>query len=237
MPIPIGLPCLSAYNGPSGPIPTLDMRCCVMRSSLLALPILLFAVAGPGPAQEPTTTPYFPLKAGYQWTYRAGKEQVVVQVEKQVTLEFKRNEKGPLETATGFELKMTSPQGKFTEQVAVLDDGVYRFSSAGKTIKPPLRILKLGTKGAPDWTVDSKTEEGKTISGKFVLGQEKLRLTINGKAIDLDTYTATCKEMQVDDQQMSITYWYAKDYGLVKRHVKIGNTESTQELEQFKTAP
>jgi hypothetical protein len=208
----------------------------MQRSVFAGLPILLL-FAGSMRAQQPIETAYFPLKVGSQWTYRAGKDQVVVQVDKQVTLEFKRDDKADKsEKAVGYQLKITSGQGDVTEQVAVLDDGVYRFSTAGKTIKPPLRFLKLG-KGSPEWTVDCKTEEGKPITGKFVLGTDMVRLTINGKPLELKTYTATCKDLQVDDKHMEITYWYAENFGMVKQHIKIGKQEITRELEQFKPAP
>ena len=240
----MGLSRAALYNGRVAGSTTLYTRCRVMRRSVFAgLPILLLTVAASRSAQEPALhqADYYPLKVGHQWTYRAGTDRVVVKVEKQVTLEFKRDEKAKSETAIGFQVRIISGQGETTEQVAVLDDGVYRFATAGKAIKPPLRFFKLG-QGALEWAVDSRTEDGKPITGKFVLGTEAIALTVNGEKIY--TYTSTCKQLLIGDKEMAITYWFAKEDlkkkepgGLVKQHIRIGKQDITLELEEFKAGP
>ncbi len=58
--------------------------------SLLLMPLLTLTAMA---QEKPRSTPYYPLKAGNEWTYRAGKESVVVRVDKEVTLQFTGNEK------------------------------------------------------------------------------------------------------------------------------------------------
>ncbi len=123
------------------------------------------------------------------------------------------------------------------EQVAVLPDGVYRFSTAGKAIKPPLRFFKFGVKPGDSWAVDSKTEDGKTLKGAFVAGVDKLTVTLGGKQVELTTWTVTSKDFTVDDEETALKTWFAENIGMVKQYVRIGKHESTLELREFKAAP
>jgi hypothetical protein len=203
---------------------------------LAVLGLGFFAAAG---AQDlkPITHPFYPLKVGNQWTYRAGKETVVIAVVKEVPFDNAPDIKtGKEKRAIGYALKIGNGERDVAEQVAVLEGGIYRFSAAGKSIKPPLLFFKLPlnlVKGEA-WQVDCKTEDGKTIRGSFVGGTETLRLTLNGKAVELPTVTITSKDFHVDDHEMSITYWFARDIGLVKQRVRTGKDEVTMELESFK---
>lgn len=201
--------------------------------------ILTLSLAGTVAAQDlkAITHPFYPLKVGNQWTYHSGKETVVITVVKEVTLDNAPDDKiGKDKRAVGYTLKIGSADREVAEQVAILEGGIYRFSAAGKGIKPPLRFFKLPlnlVKGEA-WQVDCKTDDGKTIRGSFVGGTETLRLTLNGKAVELPTVTITSKDFRVDDHEMSITYWFARDIGLVKQRVRTGSNEVTMELQSFK---
>ena len=199
----------------------------------------LFVFAGFAPAQDSLIQhPFYPLKVGHQWTYRSGKEQVVVQVEKEVPLEFKRDDKAERsEKAVGAQLKITSGSREVTETVAVLSDGVYKFTTAGKTLKPPLRFFKfpLDPVKKEEWKIDSKTDDGKLRQGRFISGTDTLKLAINGKpAEDVDTVTITSADFRGDGQDLAVKFWFARGLGVVRQQVRIGKTEMTLELEQFK---
>lgn len=201
----------------------------ILLACLLAL-VVTFASAAWAQDRH-LTHGLYPLKVGQQWTYRSGKETVVIRVEKEVPIDVGSTDKK--DRVIGFLLKIGSGPREVAEQVAVLDDGVYRFSSAGKAITPPVQFLKF--KGE-SWQVASRTEDGKLIRGTFVLGADTIQLTINGKQEKLQTFTVTSKDFLVDDQEMSIKYWFARDLGMVKQHVRTGKHEVTLELEEFKQA-
>jgi hypothetical protein len=203
---------------------------------------LLLAAVGSATAQDlkPITHPYYPLAVGNQWTYRSGKEKVVITVVKEATLDNAPDEEvGKDQRALGYTLKIASGERVATEQVAVLKGGIYRFSAAGKGLKPPLRFFKLplNLQKGESWQVACKTEDGKTIRGSFAGGTKTLRLTLDGKVVELPTVAITSKDFRVDDREVFITYWFAKDFGLVKQRVRTGKNEVTMELESFKKAP
>ncbi len=196
------------------------------------LPVLLLLLAAPGFAQEAgkaISHPFYPLKVGNQWTYRSGNERVVIRVDKEVLLKAPKDE-----NVTGFLLRETSGPREVTEEVAVLADGVYRFRSAGKAIKPPLRFFKFPLEKGDSWKIDSKTEDGKVLRGTFVAGTDTVELTLGGKAQKVAAVTITCKDFQIGDERMSITYWFARDLGMVKQQVHSGKHDGTLELIDFK---
>jgi hypothetical protein len=197
--------------------------------------VLLLTMVARAPAQDPPIAlDYYPLKVGAKWTYKAGKskEPVVIQVRKEVSLDLPPSDKaGAPEKAAGFQLKITSGDRTGTEEVAVLRDGVYRFSENGKAIKPPLRFFKLPLEAGKSWTAEWKVEDGKPNRAEFTAGAETLEVAINGKREKLPTVIITSKDA---NQDTAITYWFAKGYGLVKEVVRIGKNESTLELTEFK---
>jgi hypothetical protein len=213
------------------------------------LPTLILALVCTAQAQGPTlfTTPFYPLKVGHQWTYRSGKETVVIRVDKEVRIDIARDEKGvPVgitrddksakDQRIGFNLKITSGPREATEQVAVLDDGVYRFHTGGRATKPPLRFFTFKVQPGDSWPVACKTDEGKAIRGSFVVGTDTIELMLNGKKEKLVTVTITSKDYHVDDMEASLKYWFARDYGMVKQQTRAGKYETTLELEEFKAA-
>jgi hypothetical protein len=211
-----------------------------MTRILRCLPALFFTLALGAQAQQPAKiyeSPYYPLKLGTQWTYRSGKELVVIRVDREVPLDFSRDGKDT-EKVTGFVLKIGSGPGETTEQVAVLKDGVYRFVAAGKAYRPPLLFFKITNEvvAGGSWQAVCKLDDGKAVNVTFVGGSEKIRQTINGKAQDLQAVKISTKNLQADDREMATTSWFVKDHGLVKQHVRIGKNETTLVLEEFKPA-
>ena len=201
------------------------------------LPVLMLALAAPVPAQaqdKPSANPYYPLKVGHEWTYQSGKESVVIRVEKTVPLELMRDDK--IDRATSYILKVSSGPREVSEQVAVLADGVYRFSTAGKNLKPALRFFKFPPAVGDSWMVDCKTDDGKVIRGKYVAGTETIQVMIGRNLIELKTVTVTGQDFLFDGQTMATKSWFAENYGLVKQHVRIGKHEVELELREFKEA-
>jgi hypothetical protein len=201
----------------------------------------IFAV--PATAQDkPLTTPYYPLKVGAEWTYRAGKETVVVRVDKEVRLEFNSDGKDDKTKLIGFRLSTSSGsrEREVMETIVIVADGVYRFRTAGKLIKPPLRFLKLpvNEKESESWKVDSMSADGTAIRGAFVTGKETIQLVLAGRMLELPTVTVTSKDFQIGNKSMSVKYWFAENLGLVKQRVQIGKDDPvTLELQEFKAGP
>jgi hypothetical protein len=200
------------------------MRRCAI---LILLPLTLAAAGQQKDKQDkpepPVANAYYPLQVGREWTYRAGKETVTVRVDRQVPLELKKDDKST--KVTGYVLRIGSGPREATEQVAALADGVYRFTTAGKAIRPPLRFLKSPIKPGDSWPIESKTADGKTYSGTFVAGSEAIQITLNGRMTELPTVTVKSKDLRIDDKKIEINYWFAENIGMVKEQVRIGAGE------------
>jgi hypothetical protein len=204
----------------------------------VCLSALILSVACTALAQErPLIHPFYPLKVGHQWTYRSGKDTVVIRVDQEVPIAITRDDLSAKDQRViGFDLKIATGSREVTERVAVLPDGLYRFQTGGKATKPPLRFFKFEVKSGDFWQVACETSEGKVIRGTFVVGSDTIELMLNGKKQKLETVTITSKDYQVDGQEVSLKYWFARDKGVVKQQSRTGKHETTLELEEFKKA-
>jgi hypothetical protein len=191
------------------------------RSILVILALLVLATS-PGIGQQDAG--YFPLKVGSKWHYRSGDEKVIVQVAKAEILEFAKK-KGK-EKVPGFTLKITSAGRELTEQVAVIpDDGVYRFSTAGKEIVPPLCILKFPIKKGNSWPIDSLCKD-QPIKGNFTC--DEADITVPAFKNKFRAVTTSFK-----GPKMSFEYYFAPGFGIVKQRIDVGNFKVVLELEKF----
>jgi hypothetical protein len=210
---------------------------------------LLLASAGPGQTQktEPMEvhSDYYPLGAGYQWTYKATvneapPQKVTIMAGKPEVFEYKFtvDKKEISEQAVRYPLKIVSGPKEslkqMNEQVAVLKDGVYRISTAGKDtsppkeITPPLRFLKLPVKGGETWTV-SATSENVALAGTFTSDMEPVKVPLG----NFETLHVSSPDFQLGNEKMAVDYWFAKDVGLVKQRVRVGKSNVVLELEAF----
>jgi len=197
------------------------------RFATFILAGVLLAVAL-GRAQE-ISSPYYPLKVGSKWHYRVGEDQkLLVQVAKAEEFKIVRSlgkDKAKEEKVAGFTLEMVSGgRPALKEQVAILPDGVYRFSYAGKEVTPPLCILKLPPKKGDTWQVDSMIGDVKA-KGTFRSGEAEI-----GK---LKCITSVLQYGETDSRKIVLEYYFAPGLGIVKQHVRVGNIESTMELEKY----
>jgi len=85
----------------------------LLLTCLLAL-VVTFATAA-WAQDKRFTHPLYPLQVGHQWTYRSGKETVVIRVEKEVPIDITRNEKK--ERVISFTLKIGSGRPRTMEWV------------------------------------------------------------------------------------------------------------------------
>lgn len=173
----------------------------------------------------------FPLDVGNTWTYRVtekdskSEQRVTVRVDGLETLEIDAK-KVPVAR-----LEIRSGDRKLVEHVAVQADGIYRFSSADKTITPALCFLKLGVMTGHSWQVEA-TSEGAKLKGTFTIGREAVNVPYL-KTEKRDATTSTCRELQIGASKMNVTYWFVDKIGMVKQHVQVGNFDQMLELVEY----
>jgi hypothetical protein len=130
--------------------------------------------------------------------------------------------------------------------VAAFGDGVYRFAAAGKEITPALRFFKLPLEVGNTWTCNSVSENA-PMQGTFVCKKDEVVQTPAGR---FQTKVISCANFQAGTEKMAIECWYAGDderphldpkepnpVGMVKQRVRIGASEITLELKDYKIGP
>jgi hypothetical protein len=202
--------------------------------------LLVAAAAMPGRTQEKKgyKSEWYPLSEGNHWRYKATvndapTQQVDITVGKPEAFEHKYtvDKKEVSEAGVRYRLKIVtvSKKNELFEHVAVLRDGVYRLSTANKEITPPLMFLKLPIKQGQSWTVNA-TSENVTLAGTFTCEADDVKVPAGAfKAVHV-----SCPDFQLNNEKMAVDYWFAKDVGIVKQHVRVGKSNVLLELEQFK---
>src|SRR4051812_40199220 len=109
----LGMRTFRAYNGEVYgylPLNSSSGIDAMRRSIPLCVTAVVLAVACTVRAQElkpPLPFPFYPLKIGNQWTYRAGKDAVVIRVDKEVPVQYTREGgAGKNEQAIGYQLRI-----------------------------------------------------------------------------------------------------------------------------------
>lgn len=197
------------------------------RLLLCLLTLLLLGIA-PGqravgqPSQATTTSPYYPLKIGNTWHYRAGTQKIVVRVAAQEKV-------GDVLCAR---VEATDKGTTRLEFIGVQADGLYRHKIASAEIKPALCIFKLPPQKGANWNVDSEVD-GVKIKGAFVSDEAEVTVPAGKyKAVSV-----TSKDLTLGARKMTLTYWFVKDVGIVKHQMEIAGAEIILELEKFESAP
>jgi hypothetical protein len=192
----------------------------------LALPLLLaFSSSGRTADDKAPETPYFPLKVGDSWTYKMGDTRYTRKVAK-----FEDVDKQPcalIQTMVGN--RMAS-----SERVAVKADGVYRYTSDdNKDTKydPPLCFLKLPVKTGESWKVESSVAGAGKVVGTFKTG-EVAELKVGDKKYE-KVVTVSSDDYDAGGTKIKLTYYFAKDVGIVKQTVSVEGQEVVMELEKF----
>lgn len=173
------------------------------------------------PKKEVIESPYYPLKVGTRWTYKIGDKKVHILV-------AKHEKVGDTMAALIQAGEDLSLDDKTTEHVAATAEGIFRFAAQGEVAEPPVMVLKLPVKKDSTWKIDS-TISGISIKGDFKSSEEEVTVPA-GK---FKTITATSDNVTMGDEKMTITYWFAKDVGMVKQIVTRGNNKVLLELEKF----
>jgi hypothetical protein len=189
--------------------------------------VVLAATAGARAADDkPEETPYYPLKVGNKWTYKSGEIKITVQVTK--FEDVNKQNCAVLEMSGG---NIKSP---LVEKVAVTTNdgvyGVYRYVAAGQEVKPPVLVLKLPPKKDDTWKVNSMVGPEK-LTGSFMTG-EVAELKVLDKTYK-NVVTVTGADFDANGQKLSLTYYFAKDVGMIKQTIKVGGGDVVLELDKF----
>jgi hypothetical protein len=190
--------------------------------ALVALSFLLLVVARAAD-DKPQETPYYPLKIGDTWIYKAGQVSVSSTITKYERVGDQMCAR--IESSTGGKVVAT-------EDVAVKPDGVYRCASAENKVDPPLLFLKLPAAKDLTWSVNSTTA-GQKISGTFTSGMEDKVTVASGTYENVYTCTGDCETSGI---KINFKYFFAKDVGMIKQIIKLPTQEITLELEKFEPA-
>jgi hypothetical protein len=194
-----------------------------MRQQLLvvclALGTLSLLATGSAPGQGPVPpSPYYPLQVGNTWHYQAGSQKMVVKV-------AAHEKVGEVLCAR---VEATQEGSKSVEFISMQTDGLFRYKTKDKEIKPPLCFFKLPPQKGADWAVDSEID-GAKIKGKFTTDEEEVMVPA-GK---YKTFKVTSKDFTIGSRALSLTYWFAKDVGVVKYRLEVAGVEVVLELEKF----
>jgi hypothetical protein len=187
-------------------------------AGLSALGVLTLALAAP--AQEAAkTNPYFPLKAGAEWTYKVQGGPIKVKVS--------GTEK--IGNTPGFKLETTANNKvSATEIVAITDEGVQRFSVNQMSAEPAIMFLPMNPDATKEWNIDSKVA-GQEIKGTFKVDKDKV--TVPAGTYDAVHVKGT--DMTIGATKTTVEYWFAKDIGIVKLKFTLGSQDATLELESY----
>jgi hypothetical protein len=186
----------------------------------LALALTASALA----ADEPT--PYYPMRDGTAWTYKAGDSKFTLKVVKHETVQ----------TSNCARIE-TIQDGKTiaSEDVFMKDGSVYRLRSDDKLIDPPVLVLKQPAKPGDVWTIDSNTETKTSLKGTFKYGEEKIPLA--GEKDPVQAVTVHCDDLEANGARYTFTTYYVKDKGMVKQVIDAGGLKVVIELEKYEPGP
>jgi hypothetical protein len=181
-------------------------------------PLVCGLLLGSAPAllgqEKAVETPYYPLKAGTKWEYRAGDRKLVSRVARQ-------DEKGTL-----IEVLI---DGKVVDRQHILikADGIYRTTLNGEAYSSPFRLLNLPPKAGDKWRFDTALKEQK-LQGEVRISEAEVTVPA-GK---YKTFAATA-DFKVGDRSAGTTWYFAPDVGPVKIVVKGRTEDLVIELEKL----
>ena len=201
--------------------------------------LLLTALAGCGATAPPSkpkplrvpSSPYYPLQVGTRWLYQGPDHQLEVRVVKheiinQIPCALLETYRGEVQAGR--------------EHIFAKSDGIYRLSTDGQLITPPLPLLKLPPKKNQRWTVTFE-QHRPPLRGVFLMGVEELEVAI-GSFTDATVVrerrqlvTLQGELLEDDEPTVAFRYWFARDVGIVKQMQKFKNRKIEYELIKFGT--
>jgi hypothetical protein len=194
----------------------------ILSCAGLALPLLLVLGTAARTADKAPETPYFPLKVGDSWDYRMGDTKFTLKVAK--FEEVDKQNCARVEMTVGGKLHSY-------DLIAVKPDGVYRYVTDGNKADPPVCFLKLPPKKDETWKVESSVAGMGKLTGTFKSGEVD-ELKVGDKKYE-KLITVSGDDLVAGGQKISVTYYFAKDVGMVKQTLSVNGQQAVIELEKF----
>jgi len=167
---------------------------------------------------------YYPLKEGNKWYYRMEAGEKTFQVVTQLTKVENSSVKGM------FRLEM-SIDGKVlgSEDLTVDKTGVLRHAFNDTQFPTPVTVVRFPVKEGDTWeqTVAAGGDEMK-LKGK-VIGEEEIEVPA-GKFKALRVQIEASGEQS---ETLTVTYWFARNAGIVKQTLEVGDEQIVFELEKY----
>jgi hypothetical protein len=188
----------------------------------LALPLLLVLGSSARTDDKAPQTPYFPLKVGDTWDYHMGDTKFTLKVAK-----FEEVDK---QNCARLEMTVGGKVHSY-DLIAVKADGVFRYVTDGNKAEPPVCFLKLPSKKDETWKVESSVAGQGKLTGTFKSGEVE-EVKVGDKKYE-KVVTVSSDDMVAGGQKISVTYYFAKDVGMVKQTLSVNGQQVVIELDKF----
>jgi hypothetical protein len=201
------------------------------RVALLALLLACLSVyslnaSDDTPNGKIVESPYYPLKVNTTWTYKTNDG---TKNERKLVMKVTKHEKVGNTLCALIE---SSVDGKVigNEYVGVNADGICRFKVGDGLATPPLCFLKLPP-GMNTWKTKGTIKDEK-FEGTFQSGKEEVEVPLG----TYQTVTAKADDLDINGiKGIGVTYYFAKDIGMVKQIIKLPTGSVVLKLEAFES--
>ncbi|MBI3822538.1 MAG: hypothetical protein HY289_07650 [Planctomycetes bacterium] len=215
-----------------------------MKTIATASIALLITWITPGASQESAADPFYPVKVGNVWTYRAtdlkapqpkpDAKRTIIEVEREEKYTYKEvggDGKDVEKSLPGFMLKQSNGDKVQRVHVYVTRDGVYQASVAGRSISPPLLLLKSTVKFSGEtWPWDS-TSGTTAVKGTCTIRSENVRVPY--KKEEMPARVVLFTNDKAGDDRHEVETWFVPNVGMVKQRIAAKNHATLLELESF----
>ncbi len=197
-----------------------------MKRQLASLLTVLCVVAL-GRAQDlklPADWEYYPLRAGATWEYQATGG-------KKFSIKVSGLEKKGTDVCARL-LGIDSSNKETSEDVTIKADGVYRCAYNDNVLDPTLRFVKLPLKLGEEWDIEARLFNSPLKGkGKIADKEEMVKVPAGDyNCIRCDT------TLETNNFKFLVTYYFAKDVGIVKQVLDTNGQQVTLELTKYSPA-
>lgn len=183
--------------------------------------VLLIALSGCGDSASSSKVqdcPYYPLQVGNKWVYQGPDHQRILQIVRHAEI----SDRLCAVVETREKNQLVSQEHVYADK-----DGLFVVALGGKTLTKPLPFLRLPATKGRSWKVNFK-ERGE--SSLFLVGAEQVTVPYG----TFDTVTLRIDVLSGGVKTLSNYYWFAKDVGIVKHVLRMGEKTTEFELIEFR---
>jgi hypothetical protein len=167
---------------------------------------------------------YYPLKEGNKWYYRMEAGEKTFQVVTQLT----KVENSPVKGMFRLEMSMDGTV-LGSEDLTVDKTGVLRHAFNDTQFPTPVTVVRFPVKEGDTWeqTVAGGGDDMK-LKGK-VIGEEEI-------VVPAGKFKALRVQIEASGEQsetLTVTYWFARNAGIVKQTLEVGDEQIVFELEKY----